>query len=232
MVIKLQKKLLIIFLSIFFIIFILIGYLVINDFVQEKLLRNEFNKLMELNFGKDRFNRKIKTNFEYSTVEDSIKSYLDKYSTTTKKVYNITDDTKLKKILSISNYLNDGPDFSSSKSYISTVREDVNTLVDQVLKLGSEDSILDNIKSKNVSSYYVSLYSDLMLSDELSRAIDDNEELLKSSRDYINSLLDTSQRVLDFLIINKGKWEIKDDTILFQTEDLLNQYNNLISEIK
>lgn len=230
--IKLQKKLLIIFLSIFFIIFILIGYLVINDFVQEKLLRNEFNKLMELNFGKDRFNRKIKTNFEYSTVEDSIKSYLDKYSTTTKKVYNITDDTKLKKILSISNYLNDGPDFSSSKSYISTVREDVNTLVDQVLKLGSEDSILDNIKSKNVSSYYVSLYSDLMLSDELSRAIDDNEELLKSSRDYINSLLDTSQRVLDFLIINKGKWEIKDDTILFQTEDLLNQYNNLISEIK
>lgn len=230
--IKLQKKLLIIFLSIFFIIFILIGYLVINDFVQEKLLRNEFNKLMELNFGKDRFNRKIKTNFEYSTVEDSIKSYLDKYSTTTKKVYNITDDTKLKKILSISNYLNDGPDFSSSKSYISTVREDVNTLVDQVLKLGSEDSILDNIKSKNVSSYYVSLYSDLMLSDELSRAIDDNEELLKSSRDYINSLLDTSQSVLDFLIINKGKWEIKDDTILFQTEDLLNQYNNLISEIK
>lgn len=230
--IKLQKKLLIIFLSIFFIIFILIGYLVINDFVQEKLLRNEFNKLMELNFGKDRFNRKIKTNFEYSTVEDSIKSYLDKYSTTTKKVYNITDDTKLKKILSISNYLNDGPDFSSSKSYISTVREDVNTLVDQVLKLGSEDSILDNIKSKNVSSYYVSLYSDLMLSDEFSRAIDDNEELLKSSRDYINSLLDTSQSVLDFLIINKGKWEIKDDTILFQTEDLLNQYNNLISGIK
>ena len=44
-------------------------------------------------------------------------------------------------------------------------------------------------------------------------------------------LLKNSEKVIDFLVENSGKWEIKGNSIIFSTTTLSNEYNKLLDSL-
>ena len=47
----------------------------------------------------------------------------------------------------------------------------------------------------------------------------------------LKSLIDTEEETIDFLVNNKDNWEVENDQIAFYSDELINQYNDLISKL-
>ena len=45
------------------------------------------------------------------------------------------------------------------------------------------------------------------------------------------TLLDNSEKIIDFLINNKDQWYIEGENIVFKTDALLTEYNNLVANL-
>ena len=53
-------------------------------------------------------------------------------------------------------------------------------------------------------------------------------------KDAINDVIDVltvSEKIINFLSENKGSWEIEDNSIVFDTQKLSDEYDKLVSEI-
>ena len=85
------------------------------------------------------------------------------------------------------------------------------------------------IKEQNLDSYYEDLYKN-----EIKVYINQEEREDKTVEESINdviSVLSTSETIINFLSENKGKWEIEEDSIVFETQKLSDEYDKLTSEI-
>ena len=56
------------------------------------------------------------------------------------------------------------------------------------------------------------------------------EEITASLNDLID-VLNKSNNIIDFLKENSGSWEIQNDMIVFSTNELIDEYNNLVNEL-
>lgn len=227
-----KKKILILFGFIFFCIFILIGYFTFYDLQQEKILKEEVKKIEKMDITKDRYNTKILSSGDYGVVEECIKKYLDSYAVSLQDVLNIINDKKLIGLLSADNYASDGPEFVNSFLYIEQIKDRFNKNINKLINMCSEDSILSYIEKKNLSSYYVDLYKKLMFTDGMSKDFSDSRILLQDSKDSINNLLVNTENVLNYLVSTKGDWIIENGEILFSNEEMVSEYNSLISKVK
>ena len=46
------------------------------------------------------------------------------------------------------------------------------------------------------------------------------------------NLLNNVEETIDFLIANKGKWQIQGEQVMFNSNELVQTYNNLISKLQ
>ena len=83
-----------------------------------------------------------------------------------------------------------------------------------------------------IDKYYISLYEELVFSEDLTNQYENNRELLKEVRSNYNEVYDTSLEVLNFLVTYKDSWSLEDGEIKFINNDLYNYYNSLIDKIK
>lgn len=206
----------------------LIGYFVSRDVKQEQILRNEINVLNKLDIKKDSYDTKIKTTGDYAVVEKTIKEYLNDYATNLQDVLAILQDEKLSSVLSAENYKNDGPDFVSTKEYLETTKKDFNEKLTKLTNMTDNKVIMKKIKNKNLNSYYVDLYEELMLRGIAREDLQESKTDLKKAGETINNLLEVEQNVINLLVENKDKWSVENDTIVFKDTDTLNKYNELI----
>lgn len=209
----------------------LISFFVIRDATMENELRKEVKYLSKLDVTKDRYNRKIKTSGKYAIVEKAIKEYLDDYAVSLQNVLSIINDEELTTILSYDNYTSDGPEFTKSREYLESTKNEFNDEIDDLINKLSEDEIKAYIKTKTDDEYYIDLYNELMLSSKMSSDYNETLELLKSSKTRVNNVFDTSSEVLNFLALYKDSWVVEDGQIKFQTTELYNYYNSLISKV-
>ena len=96
-------------------------------------------------------------------------------------------------------------------------------------ELLTEDGAMKYIKEQNLDSYYDDLYKN-----EIKVYINQEERDDKTVEESINdviSVLSTSEKIINFLSENKGKWEIEEDSIVFETQKLSDEYDKLTSEI-
>ena len=224
-------------------ILIIIGsifvYVLFKDLKQEDILRNEINSLSKVDLSKDTYNTKLKTRGDYKVVEKTIKDYFNEYAADLQEISKIASDKTMSTLLSADNYQSDGPDFVKTKKYLNETKTSFNTKIDELTYMTSESEIMKRIESKDLDSYYVKLYKELMLKEttkeDFKKSID-NLEKLKSS---INKILDTEEAVIDLLIAEKGKWKVEEVTdengktvkkIVFENTDTLNKYNELIKD--
>lgn len=230
-----KKKILIIIGIIVGLIVGLIIYFVVSDLRQEDNLRNELieisNLVNEENIDKDKIYKRLDTlvtKDDYKEVEKSFKSYLKDSFDNSVFMLNILNDEKITNILTVENYKKDGKDFKETKEYIKKTINDLEECKNKYYEFLTEEKAMSYIKNKNLDSYYIDFYKDEILKDIEEEK---NDKTIEESINDVISLLQNSEKVIDFLIENKNSWSIDGHNILFNSDSLIDKYNKLISEL-
>lgn len=230
-----KKKILIIIGIIVGLIVGLITYFVVSDLKQEDKLRNELieisNLVNEENIDKDKIYKRLDTlvtKDDYKEVEKSFKNYLKDSFDNSILMLNILNDEKITNILTVENYKKDGKDFKETKEYIKKTIKDLEECKNKYYEFLTEEKAMSYINNKNLDSYYIDFYKDEILKDIEEEK---NDKTIEKSINDVISLLQNSEKVIDFLIENKNSWNIDGQNILFNSDSLIDKYNKLISEL-
>lgn len=230
---KFSKKYIAIILIIVIAIIALLGITSYN-FMQEMILTNEVNELVEnKDLTVDSIDVKdIKTTGEYAKVEEAIKTYLNDYAIETQKIIKIIGDEKISNLLTVENYEQDGPEFTETISYIDETAKQLNEASEKILKLMEKDEMFKYIENYEVDDKYKELYRTLMLNEETEKDLQEAQTELQNSINLLKNNLQIANNILDFLKQNKGNWDIENDMVMFNSQKLVDQYNELISKLK
>ncbi len=230
-----KKKVLITILIVIVIAIIGVGYFVFMDMQQEGKLKTELSELSELsnaenidiNAINDRLDRTVTTG-DYAIVEDAFKTYLKENFENSMQIANILNDEKLTTLLTVENYQNDGKDFMESKKYITTTRATLEDCKTKYKEFLTEEKAMSYINDKGLDSYYTDLYKEEFVGD-MENA--ESDGVVENSIDDIISILNTSEKVLNLLSQNQDSWEIEGENIVFNSESLSNQYDELVNSL-
>ena len=231
-----KKKILIAIGIIAILIVVIIAFMAVSDMIQEKKLMEEFQYVEGLTEKEDHETDEIKealerviTKGDYGKVETSYKQYLKDVYGNMENISKILDDEKITNSLTSENYKEDGPDFVTTKKYLTETKQSLEEGKNKYYELLTEDGAMKYIKEQNLDSYYEDLYKN-----EIKVYINQEERDDKTVEESINdviSVLSTSEKIINFLSENKGKWEIEEDSIVFETQKLSDEYDKLTSEI-
>ena len=231
-----MKKVLIIIGIIVAIIVVALTVFIIKDFNQEEQLRQELNEIDSLinfeEFDYDAINERLGKTIssgDYLVVEKAAKKYLKDTIDITLSILDIMNDEKLVNILTTDNYLEDGPSFVNSKLYIKNTKEQLENNKIKILNQMDNDTVLSYVENKNLDSYYIDFYKSLSFSSEAE--INKNKQEIEENIDSIIDMLNVYDEVLDFLIENKNDWTIEGEYIVFSTDQLSDQYNDLLLKL-
>lgn len=153
------------------------------------------------------------------------------YSDNMKKANNIINDSKLKKVLSASNYEQDKPEFLTSTTLITNKKSEFDTVINNLLKMADKKVIMSYIKKENVSKKYINLYKKYMFSNNFENDLIRNKESITKIQTNGNNLLDIDAKVINLLKNNINTWVIKDNAIYFYSKSVMTEYNTLINSI-
>ncbi len=213
------------------IVLVIVGgviYFVISDLNKEKDLLNEMDSIYELmeNNNQEELTKKLSeviSTGDYAIVEKAAKDYIkDLYEVTT-NIASIISDDKIMTLTTYENFENDGPDFIESKKYIEETKENLENYKNLYAELYTEEKELSYL-SKQLDEYYIDFYLNYLIGNQ------DNQEDIANIETIIN-ILSASENVIDFLIDNKDAWKLNNNMISFNSEELSNQYNDLILKI-
>lgn len=233
---KKNKTLIGVLITVGVIIFLLVAifiYFVISDLKQEEKLKTEINDITTLMSKEDinyteidkRLDRTI-TKGDCAKTEQAAKEYLKDIINEVKTITDILEDEKLINILTVSNYKSDGPNFTKSKTYVANTKTSLIEATKKYNELLTDDKIISYINAKKVDSYYVDLYKN-----DLIGTVDKQGANIDNEITQITDILNVYEEVLNFLIKNKSSWTIENNTIVFNTDEQVNEYNRLISKI-
>ena len=214
-----------------------IGILVVKDLKQEDTLRQEMlefenlTRAENIDFDKiDQKIREIKTTGDYGVLEKAMKDYLADVVNATVSIADVLNDERIVNALTPENYVEDGPDFVQTKQFLEEAKGKMEQYKTEVLKLLSNEGAMSYIENKNLDDYYIDLYKEIALSEDT--AIEEDNAELEASLDEAMSVIDTESQVINFLAENKSGWEIQGENIVFNSEELQNQYDELVSQIQ
>lgn len=214
-----------------------IGILVVNDFKQEDILRQEMLEFENLtraeNIDLDQIDqriRELKTTGDYGVLEKAMKDYLADVVNASVSIANILNDERIVNALTPENYVEDGPEFIQTKQFLEQAKSDMEQYKTEVLTLLTNEGAMSYIENKNLDQYYIDLYKEIALSEDT--AIEESNAELESSLDEAMKILDVETQVINFLSENKDGWEIQGENIVFSSEELQNQYDELVSQIQ
>lgn len=210
---------------------LLIGSIfVIRDFTGKKILENEVNALVELDFSRDNYNTEIKSSGEYAVLEKAIKKYLDDYATEVQYVLKVRYDQELNSMLNIDNIINDGPMFDESIEYLDLLQNNFNYSVDLLMDRVSSEEINKYIYNYDVNDEEIKLYNNLLLESNLISKIEENQLSLTKRRIEINGYIDSIKSVLVFLKSNR--YSVINDEVVMTDPNMQEEYYKLISKVK
>ena len=232
---KFLKTIAIIIATLIAIIIVGFGYFFVQDFKTEDNLKKEFqeinNMINKKNINIEEVNNRLKRTIssgDYEIVEKAYKQYLLDNFNNLIEISEILNDEKLANNLTIDNYKIDGPNFEKTKKYISDTTQKLEICKQKYQEFLTEEKIMSYINEENLHSYYVDFYKNKLVGN-LDEIQQDNS--LENAINKIIQVLNDSEKIINFLADNKGKWEIQEDGIMFKNERLSNEYKKLIDEI-
>ena len=210
-----------------------------KDSVQEQKLRKEMGEISEITaninsekMDMDEIDKKLNetiTTGDYAIVEKAIKEYLSDSLNSMKAITEIMNDERISKVLTAENYKNDGPEFKETKEYLVNTQKTLELSKKILMENMTDEKVMTYIESKNVDTYYIDLYKELTIGEE--SVTEEDRKAIESSLDDIINVLQVEQEVIDFLVANKGKWEVEDENIVFEQDSLIQKYNELLGKI-
>ena len=214
-----------------------IGILVVNDFKQEDILRQEMLEFENLtrveNIDLDQIDqriRELKTTGDYGVLEKAMKDYLADVVNATVSIADVLNDERIINALTPENYVEDGPDFVQTKQFLEEAKGKIEQYKTEVLTLLTNEGAMSYIENKNLDQYYIDLYKEIALSEDT--AIEENSAEIETSLDEVARILDIETQVINLLSENKSGWEVQGENIVFNSEELQNQYDELVSQIQ
>ena len=231
-----KKKIVFIVIGIIILVLLgIFGYMVADEMNQTNKLIIEVGEVSQMfnqtSLDYEIIEQKLSTNVskgDYLVVEKAVKQYLSDALASMKELQSVVDDDRITTLLTIDNYAEDGPDFVNTKEYIQNTRTTLENLKNEFISYTTQEKMDEYISDKGLDEYYIELYNELIGGDEIMQA--DIEEL-ESSLDSIINMLNNTEVVIDFLIENKDSWELQGENIVFFSNDLVNEYNELTSNI-
>ena len=232
-----KKTIIWIIIAIVLVIVIGIGVLVVKDFKQEDILRQEMLEFENLTRAEtidldaiDQRIRELKTTGDYGVIEKAMKDYLADVVNVSVDIANILNDERMTNILTPANYAEDGPDFAETKQFLQEFTEKIEQYKNEVLELLTNEKAMSYIENKNLDQYYIDLYKEIALSEDT--ALDEDNAEIENSLNEANQILETETQIINFLSENKGNWEVQGENIVFNSDALTNQYNEYVSQLQ
>lgn len=213
------------------------GYLFMNDIAQKAKIVEEFTQIEEITSSEDfditALNEKtenIVATGKYATVEKAAKNYARDLFNTVYKIKTLMEDERMAKLLTVENYQKDGPEFVETKKYISETKQQLEDGKAKMLSFLQEDKINSYIEAETKDAYAIDLYKQLLAEDlEMS---DSEKKELETSIDKVISMLNIEEEVINFLIENKGKWQVQGEQVLFDSNTLVTEYNSFLTKLR
>lgn len=81
------------------------------------------------------------------------------------------------------------------------------------------------INDKGLDSYYTDLYNKEVIGDLENER---NDKTVDEAMNGIITLLDSVEKIIDFLIENKNAWQVDGKSLAFTSDSALNKYNELL----
>lgn len=230
-----KKKILIVIGVIIAIIVGIIGYFVVVDLNQESKLQNELTELSNLvneeDIDIDKINKKLNTIIttgDYAIVEKAYKNYLSDNFNNIIEMATLLNDEKITASLTVENYKEDGKDFKNTKKYLKETIQDLEECKNKYYEFLTEEKAMSYINNKNLNSYYIDFYKNEIMGDIESER---NDTTVEDSLNDVISLLQNSEKVINFLSDNKDSWNIEGENIVFNSIDLTSKYEELINNL-
>ena len=236
---KLKKApilLIVLILIIAIIVVFLISYTIMNNnkeynnLVKEALEIN--NKLTINNIDKyyieNISNKKISKTKENIILEAAIEDFSREYMQIKEAAIAEIKDQTYANLLVAPNYQADAPTFATSHVYIKNKsdnlkshKEKLNTIVS---KTYNTKFIKERTSDKNTIKKYNILVKNIINKKEI--------ELLNSNIDEVEYILQTTDSILTYLGNNSNAWHIENNEIIFISNEVKTEYENMISKIK
>ena len=229
---KLNKVILTILLLLVILV-VAIGIVFGGRIINKVKLDRELENLVSKDISTEELsNENLVTSGDFAVVEQTIKDYFKDYSELRKQFMDKVNDTKLQSILTPENYNQDGPDFAESISYINTTKEEFNSIADKLLDLLSKENIVARIENEDISDYYKDLYKGYLIeNNDLSKTFQESYQDTVDDKILMNNLYDNEIKILNFLTENKGHWEVLDNKLTFDNQELANTFNEMKSNL-
>ncbi len=230
-----NKKILI---AIFVIVAIVVGvvaYFVLSDYQQEEKLTAELTEIsnlsnsenMDINKINEMLDRTV-TKGDYAVVEQACKEYLKDSFDNIVKIAEVMNDDKITNVLTVSNYQEDGKEFTNTKNYITTTKQTLEDCKAKYVEFFTQEKAMSYINDKGLDSYYTDLYKNEFVGDIESQYTD---KTVENSIDEILGILNVYEEVINFLVENQNSWEISNDNIVFNSQSLSDQYTELVNKL-
>ncbi len=230
---KLLKKLVIIIAVVFALFFALVAYMVVKQIQEEKILKQEIINYSNKDLATDDFSITVKTSGDCAYVEEAVKKFYKQLSDNVKTINFYLNNDKLTNILSYENLVKDRPNFDLSHSTIKIAKDKINESFDNIKNLSEEKTIKNLIDKDKLedSKYYYDLYLSLMYTEKDLETLKTVRKEMERLSNNLNEFLNKIDEILYFLENNNSKVVYSNNLIYFETNEELNQYNKLLSEL-
>ena len=221
-----------------------IGWTVYDQLKQEEILRQEVSEIENAmnNVTVEETNiqnleevtsrlEEIKTTGDCAIVEQSIKECFKDIINTAVNISDILKQEQIQNILTLENYQTDGPDFINSTAFLSEVKPKIEETKNKFLNLCTEETIMSYINQKTDDEYLIDLYREIMIGEGEIIKQEDKENFEKSI-EQINTIVDVEEQIINLLKNNKENWTIENDQIMFNSNQLVQQYNGLLNKLQ
>ena len=103
--------------------------------------------------------------------------------------------------------------------------------ISDCLSFSKKDKIIKFSEKSSLSTYYKKIFVSSFTNSSLLLKLQSYDEFFLESENQMNNVFNTIINTLNFLKSNQDNWKIENNEIQFSTEELVNQYNYLVSTV-
>lgn len=211
------------------------GFFLVREIYYKNQLKNELERVLVLSRSDgvktDELKELCDTTVsveKYVPVEKAVKQYLADYRVTLDTVQEVLNDVSLNTLLDSENLSKDGPMFNTSREAVYNAKKILTDNRSTLAAMMTENGAL-GIYSYTFDDEYDDLF--LKYTVETSENIENVRKQNLALIDGMGVYLDTCIKVFDHLADYPKAWEIKDGTIYFHDDAVMEKYNKLIENI-
>lgn len=216
-----------------------IAVYIAKGFSQELAIKNQIQEIDQMTsdiqtINLEDFNKKtdtIVTTGNYAIVEQAVKQYIKDSINYTLEINSILQDDTMANLVTAENYQTDGPDFTETTRYITESKTKLEEAKNEFSNMFTEEKIMSYINGKTDNQKFIDLYKEVAIGNQSELIPQEELDTVNSSLDAIINILNIEQEMIDLLKNNSGKWQVQNDMVMFDSNDLLIKYNALVGRL-